>query len=70
MPAKPSNVPSRSLIGNIADAFPTLAGFSNLELLGILLGLTIVFTLVSFFTFRYCDHRARELGYIDRVTNY
>jgi hypothetical protein len=22
------------------------------------------------FVFRYCDHRARELGYIDRATNY
>jgi len=60
----------RSLIGNIAEAFPTLAKFSNLELLGILAGLTVVFGLIAFFAFRYCDHRAREKGYIDRVTNY
>jgi ABC-2 type transport system permease protein len=60
----------RSLIGNIAEAFPTLARFSNLELIGILVGLTMVFTLIAFSAFRYCDHRARELGYIDRVTNY
>jgi ABC-2 type transport system permease protein len=60
----------RSLIGDIANAFPTLAGFTNIELLGILLGLTVTFTVISFLTFRYCDHRARELGYIDRVTNY
>jgi ABC-2 type transport system permease protein len=60
----------RSLIGNIAAAFPTLAGFSNLDLIGILVGLTIVFSLIAFFAFRWCDHRARELGYIDMVTNY
>ena len=60
----------RSLIGNVAQAFPTLAKFSNLELIGILLGLTILFGIASIFTFRWCDHRARERGLIDRVTNY
>ena len=60
----------RSLIGTVAEAFPTLAGFSNIQLLGILLGLTIVFSFVAFFAFRFCDHRARELGYIDMTTNY
>ena len=60
----------RSLIGNIAAAFPALARFSNLELIGILVGLTVVFSLIAFFAFRWCDHRARELGYIDMVTNY
>jgi len=60
----------RSLIGNIAEAFPTLAKFSNLELIGILIGLTILFSIASIFTFRWCDHRARERGLIDRVTNY
>ncbi|MFN2144580.1 MAG: ABC transporter permease [Anaerolineales bacterium] len=60
----------RSLIGNIAEAFPTLAGFSNLELIGILVGLTVVFSLIAFFAFRWCDNRARELGYIDMTTNY
>lgn len=60
----------RSLIGEIAEAFPALAAFSNLQLLGILLGLTLVFSVVAFFAFRYCDHRARELGYIDMITNY
>lgn len=60
----------RSLIGEIAEAFPTLGAFSNLQLLGILLGLTLVFSVVAFFAFRYCDNRARELGYIDMTTNY
>lgn len=60
----------RSLIGNVAEVFPTLANFSNGQLLGILLGLTILFGLASIFTFRWCDHLARERGLIDRVTNY
>lgn len=60
----------RSLIGSVAEAFPTLAAFSNAELLGILVGLSVVFGVLSYFVFRYCDQRARELGYIDRVTNY
>src|SRR5215510_10169965 len=33
----------RSLIGQVAEAFPTLANFSNLQLIGILLGLTLLF---------------------------
>lgn len=60
----------RSLIGDVAETFPTLAGFSNGQLLGILLGLTVLFSAASSFIFRYCDHRARESGLIDRVTNY
>ncbi|HSL27894.1 MAG TPA: ABC transporter permease [Anaerolineales bacterium] len=60
----------RSLIGEVAEAFPTLAQFSNLQLLGILLGLTLVFGVLSVFVFRWANHRAREQGLIDRVTNY
>lgn len=60
----------RSLIGEVAEAFPTLAQYSNLQLIGILLALTIVFAVLSVFTFRWCDHRARELGLIDMVSNY
>ena len=60
----------RSLIGQVAEAFPTLANFSNLQLIGILLGLTIVFAVAAVFLFRWCDHIARERGLIDRVTNY
>jgi ABC-2 type transport system permease protein len=60
----------RSLIGNIAEAFPTFAGLSDMQLLGILAGLTVFFIVVATVTFRYCDHQARELGYIDRVTNF
>jgi hypothetical protein len=60
----------RSLIGNVAEAFPTLASFSNGQLLGILFGLTVLFAITSIFTFRWCDHLARERGLIDWVTNY
>jgi len=60
----------RSLVGNIAQAFPTLSGFTNLELLGILLGLTLLFATLTVFVFRWCDHQARERGTIDMVTNY
>jgi ABC-2 type transport system permease protein len=60
----------RSLIGEVAEAFPTLAQFSNLQLIGILVGLTIIFALLSVIVFRWCNYRARELGLIDMVTNY
>jgi ABC-2 type transport system permease protein len=60
----------RSLAGSVAQAFPTLAHFSNLQLMGILLGLSIVFAVLSTFIFRYCDYRARERGLIDFVSNY
>jgi ABC-2 type transport system permease protein len=60
----------RSLVGEVAEAFPTLQGFTNLDLLGILVGLTILFAFVSIITFRWCEHRAREKGLLDVVTNY
>jgi ABC-2 type transport system permease protein len=60
----------RALIGNVAQAFPTLARFTNLELLGILVGLSTLFGVASIFVFRICDRRARERGLIDRTTNY
>ncbi len=60
----------RSLVGDVAQAFPTLSGFSDLQLLGILVGLTLLFGVASGFVFRFCDLRARERGLIDRVTNY
>jgi ABC-2 type transport system permease protein len=60
----------RALVGSVAQAFPTLSALSNLQLLGILAGLTVVFGLASIFAFRWCEHRAREQGKIDMVTNY
>lgn len=60
----------RSLLGPGANAFPTLAAFSNGQLFAILGGLTVVFGVLSVFVFRYCDHLARERGLIDQTTNY
>lgn len=60
----------RSLVGSVAEAFPTLSGLSNVQLMGILLVLTLFFGIVSVFVFRWCDNQARERGLIDMVTNY
>ncbi len=60
----------RSVVGTVAGAFPTLQSLTDLQLLGILLALTIVFSLISIVTFKRCDHIARERGLIDVVTNY
>lgn len=60
----------RALVGSVADAFPTLAGFTNGELLGILAGLSLAFGILAIFVFRKCDHIARERGMIDMTTNY
>lgn len=60
----------RSLIGDVAQAFPTLARFSNLELLGILSALTVVFAVAAVFVFRWCDYIARERGMLDSTNNY
>jgi ABC-2 type transport system permease protein len=60
----------RALVGNVAEAFPTLSNFSNAQLFGILTGLTIGFGIASILIFRWCDRQARERGLIDMVTNY
>ncbi len=60
----------RSLVGSVAQAFPTLSGFSNAQLMGILLALTTVFAVLAAVIFFWCEHRARERGMIDMVTNY
>jgi ABC-2 type transport system permease protein len=60
----------RSLVGKIAQSFPTLSNFSNSQLLLILTGLTIAFAVVASVSFRYCEARARDRGVIDVVTNY
>ena len=60
----------RALIGDVADAFPTLQGLSNEQILGILVGLTIVFGVLAKYVFRWAEQRARERGLIDMVTNY
>ena len=60
----------RSLVGEVAEAFPTLSAFSSPQLLGILLALALAFALLSIFIFRRCEHLARERGMLDMTTNY
>ena len=60
----------RALAPPIAAAFPTFSHFNNPQLLGILLVMTFLLALVSSYSFRRCEHIARETGRIDTVTNY
>lgn len=60
----------RSLIGSVAEAFPTLSGYSDLQLFAILLGMTAIYGLAAIIIYRLCDRAARERGLIDVVTNY
>jgi ABC-2 type transport system permease protein len=60
----------RSLVGSVAQAFPTLSGLDNTQLMGILLGLTALFAVVSLGLFRWCENKAKEKGVIDVITNY
>jgi ABC-2 type transport system permease protein len=60
----------RALLGPSAAAFPTLAGFSNLELFGILGGITIGFGLVAAIAYRTFDRIARDNSMIDAQSNF
>ncbi len=60
----------RAFIGQVNEAYPTFAGWSNLQLILFLVGLTIVFGVVSLLIFKLCDHAAREKGYIDWSSSY
>lgn len=60
----------RSLVGSVAEAFPTFTSLSNFQILSILVGLTVFFGVLSVYVFRWAEFRARERGLIDMVTNY
>ena len=60
----------RSLIGDVAAEFPTLAGVGDLQLLAILVALTFALGVTALVVFALCDWNARERGLIDRTTNY
>lgn len=60
----------RSLVGTIAEEFPTLTQFSSAQLMAILLALTAFFSVLSVISFRWCEAKARERGVIDAITNY
>ena len=60
----------RAIIPEVANAYPMFAEFSNLQLLGILSGSALIFTVVAFLVFSRFDFIARENGNIDMVSNY
>jgi ABC-2 type transport system permease protein len=60
----------RALLGTGAAAFPTLAGFGNGQLFGILGGITVAFGLIAAFAYRYFDRVARDNGMIDSQNNF
>jgi ABC-2 type transport system permease protein len=60
----------RAVLGPGAAAFPTLAGFSNPQLFGILALITVAFGVLTVFGYRYFDRRAREAGLIDAQSNF
>jgi ABC-2 type transport system permease protein len=60
----------RSMVGNIAQAFPTFTQLSDLQLVLILLGTALIFGVVGYFSFILFDKRAREKGFIDWSTSY
>lgn len=60
----------RALLGPGAAAFPTLAGYTNMQLLGILAGLTVLYGVAALLFFRWAENRAREKGLLDQETHY
>lgn len=60
----------RALLGPGAEAFPTLAAYTNAELFAILGAITLASAVLAVAGFRYFDRRARELGLIDAQSNF
>lgn len=60
----------RALVPNIGYLFPMYSTISDTHLLILLIGYTIISLSVSLLLFRRFDHKAREEGMIDMVSNY
>lgn len=60
----------RALLGPGADGFPTLAHFSNGQLLIILTAFAAVLIVASWFVYRWALHQAKEKGLIDMESSY
>jgi ABC-2 type transport system permease protein len=60
----------RALLGPSAARFPTLAGFSDLSLVGILGVMTLALLVFSWFFYRWALHQAKEKGLFDMETSY
>jgi ABC-2 type transport system permease protein len=60
----------RTLLGANAARFPTLAGFSDLVLLGILAVMTVIVAAISVVYYRWAMHQALMKGLIDMETSF
>ena len=60
----------RSLVGGVAESFPTFAAISDVNLLLILIGLSVLFGVVSVWAWKKFDWEARERGLLDQTNNY
>ena len=60
----------RAMVGGVAQDFPMFQGISNIYLLFILIGLSILFGFISVFAWKKFDWQARERGLIDQTNNY
>jgi ABC-2 type transport system permease protein len=61
----------RALLGSrTAEASPALARFDNVQLLGILVAMAVLFSIAALIIFRMTDRSARERGLLDKTTNY
>lgn len=60
----------RSLVGGVAESFPTFAAISDVNLLLILIGLSLLFGVVSVWAWKKFDWEARERGLLDQTNNY
>ncbi|HEX2908181.1 MAG TPA: ABC transporter permease [Phototrophicaceae bacterium] len=60
----------RAILGPSAAKFPTLAGFSDLQLMGILAVMTLALLVFSWFFYKWALHLAKETGFFDMETSY
>lgn len=63
-------VARRALLGPNAATFPTLAGFSNRDLIGILGGFSLVMLVLAWVIYRWAMHRAKDQGLLDMESSY
>lgn len=60
----------RAIIVDVAQAYPTFSQLTNGQLMAILAGMTLVFSVLAIFLFSHFNQRARKNGLIDQTTNY
>lgn len=60
----------RTLVGDVAIAFPTFTHLTNIDLVLILLFTSLIAGIIGLVIFKICNHSAREKGLIDISTNY